>query len=414
MLFSSGSYFDPDSRSNIFLHTWSLGVEAQFYLAFGLIVFVAMKILGGSPETLLKRTVIWLWAISLIAPVLSAVLNPGSILGYQALFGFYSPVPRFWEFLTGAVLVFLSPRKVRPGFALGAWFSAAIIMVIGFSLAAESTTWPGITTVPIVVGTAALLLLGGQSSDQDDLHHKIFGSKILFWIGQRSYSIYLWHWPLLTFLFLVHPSNQLISDLGKIAAIFVTVLLSDWSYKKFERRWKSSESKFFLVKGQSNKNKMRSFVVVMIVVLPIALESTFDRLLVRQELSGDLRHSVAQADVADKFEPCEGFADFRCISTDKSDVDIYFLGDSTAWDLLPGAVNRFPETVITFREWRYSSTGLEFDDNQSATEELLASDPATVFISLQWENASEYWEENPKAREWLIDSLSLLSLLVMR
>jgi peptidoglycan/LPS O-acetylase OafA/YrhL len=182
-------YFDPSSQSLALLHTWSLAVEEQFYLAWPASLWGLRKPFGKSPVLLLTATVSVL--------VISFSLNLYAV-SVQEMAGFYLAQNRAWELLIGAVLALMGHRRAAnlpPVWceALPALGLAAILYAAThFS---KSNSYPGFAAALPVFGAAAYLFPAGR----DTLVHRMFGARMPVLVGRASYSLYLYHWPILVF-----------------------------------------------------------------------------------------------------------------------------------------------------------------------------------------------------------------------
>lgn len=177
-------YFEPAADQLPLLHTWSLGVEEQYYLLFPL----ALMALRGSTRAMIAGMAITL--------VLSFALAQWQ-LGHARDAAFYLPFARWWELMVGSLLaaagrhgrLAVVPRVVLAFAGLAAILSAMLAYGPG-------TPFPGIGALPPVLGTAAILL-----AERDGLTPvgRLLSTTPLRAIGMASYSLYLWHWPVIVF-----------------------------------------------------------------------------------------------------------------------------------------------------------------------------------------------------------------------
>lgn len=180
--YTQNDYFSPDLELNPLLHTWSLSVEEQFYLIFPFIFIILIKAK--------KYTVYILSGIFLVSLLLSEHLVN---LDESAAF-FLSPF-RFWQFLTGSLIAIYGHNLLLINKASN-FFSIIGAGLIALSLLFFSsyTAFPGINALIPTIGTA-LVILGSKSTAT--LSHRILSSQIPSFIGKISYSVYLWHWPII-------------------------------------------------------------------------------------------------------------------------------------------------------------------------------------------------------------------------
>jgi peptidoglycan/LPS O-acetylase OafA/YrhL len=176
------NYFAEDVNRVAVLHTWSLGVEEQFYILLPLIYLALAKL---RQKTSFKACIFYgLIIVSFI--VCQYLLTANSILA------FYGLPSRAWELLLGVVAghsPFLVNRKYRPLFALAGF---SLILVAVFSLT-QSSPFPGLNALLPVLGTV-LTIIGGSAG----VGCALTRSPVVA-IGKMSYSLYLWHWPILVF-----------------------------------------------------------------------------------------------------------------------------------------------------------------------------------------------------------------------
>jgi peptidoglycan/LPS O-acetylase OafA/YrhL len=196
---TTGGYFDQPAGANPLLHTWSLSVEEQFYFLFPALLFLGLR---------LRRA--WL-------PV--AVVTAVSLAGALALGGFYDTPTRAWEFGVGALLTFArlrSPRVALAGAAVG-----AELLLLSLGLIGNGTPYPSVWTLLPVAATALLLLAGSVANPLS----RLLSTRPLVAVGDWSYSIYLWHWPLIVFAAALWPATPHVRLYAALVS-FVPALLS--------------------------------------------------------------------------------------------------------------------------------------------------------------------------------------------
>ncbi|MBY0562419.1 acyltransferase family protein [Hyphomicrobium sp.] len=182
----AADYFARDAAENPLLHTWSLSVEAQFYLVFPLFLLLVFKI--G------RRAII---------PAMAIVAAAALVLSIESVEvarkgAFFSTPGRVWELLAGALLAFgalpdLKNRAVREAEAV---LGAALIAFAFFTNTSE-TPFPGLAALPLCLGAVLIIHSGGQHEPATIVKRALSWRPVVG-LGLISYSVYLWHWPLIT------------------------------------------------------------------------------------------------------------------------------------------------------------------------------------------------------------------------
>ena len=221
--FSTTEYGADSALLKPFLHTWSLGVEEQFYIIFPLLVLLAYKFFRK-------------YLLGFLVVLLFLSLQFSESMGVRnADFNFYSPVSRFWELLVGSLLGYaeLKYGKLYNGFSSALLPALGIVMVVYSSVYFGSNTrHPGYQTLMPVVGTALIIAF----SSQRDWMGRVLGSKLLVGVGTISYSAYLWHFPIFAFS-RIRDSAPDNSD--KAVWIAVTLVISIGSYYLIEKPFRN-------------------------------------------------------------------------------------------------------------------------------------------------------------------------------
>ncbi|HHB81632.1 MAG TPA: acyltransferase, partial [Aliiroseovarius sp.] len=177
--FREAGYFDTGAEDKILLHTWSLAVEEQFYIALPLVMLLFARRLG------VLRAM--LWALFLASFIASLWVLPRSQPAAFYLFPF-----RAWELLAG-VLLALEAHRRSFDFTAPGWVGAAGLaaVVAGITLIPAGNQFPGLWAVLPVLGAALLIASGRRRTTLS----KLMSHPVAVGIGLISYSLYLWHWP---------------------------------------------------------------------------------------------------------------------------------------------------------------------------------------------------------------------------
>lgn len=231
---AAGGYFAPVSENNVFLHLWSLSVEEQFYLAFPFLALVLAT--RGRP---VYRFGLLIGVLSVVSFVASAVLvHTGSVAGFPGqIVAFYSMPTRVWEFGIG-ILLALSHRaecgvfRRRFGFH-ASWAGVMLLVVSGWLLSAESV-FPGPLAV-LPCAATGLLIEAGWSNPRNPVSQAL-SMPLPVWIGDISYGLYLWHWPLIIFANATLPPSLPTKVLACLLAFVPAYLSYRWVEKRvFEK-----------------------------------------------------------------------------------------------------------------------------------------------------------------------------------
>jgi peptidoglycan/LPS O-acetylase OafA/YrhL len=213
----SQDYFAPDAETNPLLHLWSLGIEEQFYIFWPLL----LAVLHSSRLRL----------IVIVSIALASLAANIALVGDHQPIAFYSPATRAWELLAGALLA-------RPGASEGTmlrfipdnakgWLGLLLI-ALAIAFLDSSSKYPGWGALLPVGG--AVLLLDAHSSQVNRL---LLSNRFMVFTGLISYPLYLWHWPILTYLRIVRDTVP--TFLEKDLAVAVAFALASLTYAYVER-----------------------------------------------------------------------------------------------------------------------------------------------------------------------------------
>ena len=223
-------YFSIAGELNALLHTWSLAVEEQFYFVFPALLLMAVGTRRAIHRISVRRIVGVLGLVLVASLALSLTLTQG---GLEQLVdnprgsAFYSVFSRAWEFLAGALLVFVRPKDVPQRFhSVFGWVGMLVIAVSALRFTGQ-TPFPGTAAILPVAGTA-LLLVSGRSSHI--VNKGFLSTSPMVWLGDRSYGWYLWHWPAIVFARSIWPDAPLAGWIAGFAALVPAALL----YRYFE------------------------------------------------------------------------------------------------------------------------------------------------------------------------------------
>lgn len=381
-------YFETSSNQKLLLHTWSLSVEWQFYIMLPLFM---------SAIWFFRKDRNWQFLAACIACITSLIYciylansNPDV--------AFYSTFSRAWEMLVGSLVYFFRPQNYKK---LKGLETAGFLIVISCAILLNpSSAWPDFITIFPVLA-AAMIIYSKSNSYWTS-------SKPIQYIGERSYSIYLWHWPLAVSIRLINPQNLI---LATTIGILLTLIFAEISYRLIERKARTT----FL---PSKRN-----LVFLASLAPIIFVASLSLIIQRADGYPD-RFPAKASDLAKyKFSLSE-YRDGQCFmrpeqtykafnncsdSGGNTAKTILLWGDSHAAHLYPGILKNLPEDK---RITQFTASGcppligVAIDDrkncrdiNDFVADWIIKNQPDEVILSARW---SKYnWEP-------LRDTLELL------
>jgi peptidoglycan/LPS O-acetylase OafA/YrhL len=214
-VFQSTDYFGTDIKANALLHTWSLGVEEQFYFLWPAVIAL-LPILSSNRN-------LWKWNILLVSVT--------SLLAFLYIFkenqplAFFGMPTRAWQFGFGALIYFIPINKKVSGLLLNcaALIGLAAILVTTFSVSAGFNGNPFWALLPTL--GACLIIWSGHNGNKS-IVYRILSIPPMVFIGSLSYSLYLWHWPVFVLLKLEGDALEFYNIVLGLIIIFCLSYLS--------------------------------------------------------------------------------------------------------------------------------------------------------------------------------------------
>lgn len=213
LFFFSSGYFDQKMEFNPLLHTWSLSVEEQFYIVFPIVVFV----LRNSGEALRKKVIYSLALLSFVAAEVAARHEP--------MAAFYLVFFRAWELLLGTLIAIGAVPTVRKVWVSEAVAGLGLVCIfLGTQVISKGSVFPGSGALLPCIGAGAVIYSGGGT-----FVARLLSLRPIRFVGLISYSLYIWHWPIIVFANIYRAPNGSYEKLF----VFCLCLLVAWLSWRF-------------------------------------------------------------------------------------------------------------------------------------------------------------------------------------
>jgi peptidoglycan/LPS O-acetylase OafA/YrhL len=186
-------YLAEDSPPSPVQHFWSLAVEEQFYLVWPLLIIAAIfaaKMIRRKNV----RPILWIGLFVVAVPSFAWSIMETATAPERA---FFVSTTRMWELSIGACVALIATsfaRIPRTLAAIAGWLGLAAIVASAL-LVTSRTAWPGYAAALPTLGAAAVIAAGAAAGSRGPV--AILGTRPFRWIGDLSYSLYLWHWPMI-------------------------------------------------------------------------------------------------------------------------------------------------------------------------------------------------------------------------
>ena len=312
--YSEADYFNTAMKFAPLLHTWSLSVEEQFYLIFPIIL---MLVFSKNKTQIFK--------VLFVFTILSLLFSQISIY-WDESFAFFASPTRFFQFTIGGLIAINLQKNTIPK-ALNDKLGSLglIVIVLCMFIYNQHTLFPGVNALIPTLGTA-LVLFTGQKPGYVTL---FLSNKFFKLIGNSSYSLYLWHWPLIVFYKLeVSPS---FNKFDQISLLFLSMLFGYLSWKYIEKttRFRHTQYKYFspihLATGSS------LFVIILSLFALNGMPYRYTEKQLRYTVS-DMSNNYREGKcfLTSGFDDIKYFNKNECISHTKGMKNYLLIGDSHA------------------------------------------------------------------------------------
>ena len=326
----AGGYFDQAAKSSALLHTWSLSVEEQFYIGLPLLLAA------------LSRARPWQRRGVLLAlAVLSFVLSQ-RMVHVDARRAFYLVQYRAWELLGGSLLALGAVPQTRNRIALEGVGLAGIAAIVWSVVTIRGDTpFPGAWAVPPCAGTLACLYAG---RDRETIGKRLLGMPPLRWVGLISYSLYLWHWPVIA---LFNARNDQMTPRDQAWIFGLTLAVSIVSYRYIERPFRRKPYQV----GARGALRVAAIGMAAVSVLSVVIPAAAARLrpssVLADEVIGYTKYGIdlhsGTCFLNSGFDDVDLFRKDLCLKLDPKRKNYLIMGDSHAANFAPAISAMHPE-----------------------------------------------------------------------
>ena len=310
-------YFSNDLKLSPLLHTWSLSVEEQFYFIFPIILVLL--------STIFKRRIMVF--VSLILIGLISLFAGHFLLYSDAAFSFFSPFTRFWQFIIGGMVAVLPQLNISNRASFQVTTLSLLVIVVSLFIYNENTPFPGLFAVPVTLATAAIIACHCRST----FITYLTANKAILYIGNISYSLYLWHWPTIVFYKIAFLGEYTPKD--KVAVFVMSFILASVTYFFVEKPTRSIPT-----------NKFRFSLILAPITLSVAVVFTFiavssvqqarfkPEVIAYEKVMGEKGSNFREGKcfLTEDISSPSTIVESNCIVKDKDKYNILLLGDSHA------------------------------------------------------------------------------------
>jgi peptidoglycan/LPS O-acetylase OafA/YrhL len=354
----SGDYFSPNPSA--LLHTWSLSVEEQIYLFIPIILFLIIR-KKSNVNKIVFNVFIALTIISFISFLFPALMYPVYFklgLVYDSPFNFYSPVDRIWEFTIGGLGFFISGRYQKRLSSAPLILKSTLILILFLILFVPTVFHQNGSIVLITLLTLVIIIFRAFSIIPKQI-------EIIFqWLGDRSYSIYLVHMPLLCIAksspltkFEFSDSRASQSVIAAIAAIF----LGAASFSRIENRFRRNDR--YQIENLPNIEVSLIYTLIIPLIFLALLQVGFET----SYLGLEKRISVPlYAGFADPKCERDSLSGPPCVyGNTEANKTVLLIGDSHAGAISQAVVDAARNSKWNAVIWTHSGCHIQFEQSGS-------------------------------------------------
>lgn len=329
LFYHESGYFDNTSETKPMLHLWSLAIEEQFYIFWPLLLAFMWK----RKWSFLRITTV----VAVISFAANIYLSEESPVA-----AFYWPISRFWELMTGGLLAYAAlhePELIRRNKNLQSTIGF-ILLLVGAALINSRREFPGWWALLPAVASFFTISAGPEGW----FNKYVLSTRVFVWFGLISYPLYLWHWPLLSFVKIIDGS--LGGRIMRVAAVIAAIALAWLTYRFVEKPIRQKESYWTALALATAMFLMATAALTIVRFHGIkdraaVRNSTFSS-AVAQQFSGPIWKYTNNDSCLRRF-PLKEARDFKwwfCMLEKDQPPTVILMGNSYANELYPGLVGR--------------------------------------------------------------------------
>jgi len=393
VLWSETGYFDNLSETKPLLHLWSLGIEEQFYIVWPLLLWAVWKVRAHK-----LSVIVLIFAASFLANVLTVTGDPSA--------AFYSPLTRFWELLAGSLLAYSSmyhgtgralsltaarlptgkslPDNSNALLANGVSLTGSVLIAVGLFTITKENMFPGYWALLPVLGSALVISAGPEAW----INKYILSNRLMVFIGLISFPLYLWHWPLLSFVRVIE--GEVPATENRAAAVAIAFAGAFLTYQFVEKPVR------FRAKGAK---RTVGLLLLMIVTgtagyLVYSKDGVPNRAMMTDLVKKSNDLNIYTLSKCENEELKKIGMSWCNQSHEGKPVEVILWGDSHAEHLFPGIKSSFQENwliigrhscppILGENEWLTSAPGSECAHANDKAIEIIRQSPAHTVV-LSW------------------------------